>query len=100
MQRHVIGSIAVLLFLGAVAFWIWPPGEAVYQQLEAACWRLGALMGAWWLAYPQVKHTPAWLWGAIPLVILVLAVRPRWLIVAVPILIALAILKPKNTSRQ
>ena len=95
MQRHTIGVIAILLLLGAIVFWVWPPQGAAYQQLEAACWRLGAVMVVWWIAYPQAKHLPPWLFGAIPVLIIILAVKPRWILVAIPILIALAILKPR-----
>jgi len=99
MQRHTLGILALLLLFGAVVFWIWPPERASGQQLEAACWRLGTLLAVWWVAYPEVKHMPAWLFGAIPVIIIVLALRPRWLVIAIPILIALAVLKPRIFPR-
>ena len=96
MRRHLIGIIAIALLLGGTALWLWPPStEGWIHQFHAACWRVGALMSVLWLAYPQVHRMPAWLWAAIPALVLVLAVRPRWFLIAVPVVIALAILKPR-----
>ncbi len=100
MRRHLIGLIAVVLILGAVLFQIWPPTDAAYEGLRAACWRVGALMTVLWLAYPEVARLPAWLVGTIPVLGVILALRPRWLVIAIPIVIALAILKPKPPPKK
>jgi len=100
MRRTAVGIIAILLILGAAAFWIWPPGSDGYQQFEAACWRVGALMAVWWLAYKEVERMPGWALATIPLLVIVLAVRPRWFLFAIPVVIALAILKPRLNARR
>jgi len=78
-----------------VAFWIFPLEGAAYQQFEAACWRVGALMAVLWLAYADVGRMPGWLLAALPVLVVILAIRPRWFVLAIPILIALAVLKPR-----
>lgn len=99
MRRHAIGVIALILLLGAVGLWIWPLDNASWHEmLKAACWRLGPCMAVLWLAYPQVNRLPAWLLGAIPLLLVILAAKPKWLLIAIPIIIALAILKPRSPS--
>lgn len=101
MRRYAIGVIALILLSGGVALWIWPLEDANWHQmLQSACWRLGPCMAVLWLAYPQVKRLPAWLLGAIPLLLVILAARPKWFLVALPIVIALAILKPRSPSRR
>ena len=95
MRRHAIGMIAIGLLLGAVWFLVWPPDSAATQQFETACRRVGTLMAVLWLAYPQVRHMPGWLWTTLPALVLILAIRPRWLLLAVPLVIALAVLKPR-----
>jgi len=62
-------------------------------------------MAVLWVAYPEVKRMPGWIVGAIPALVVVLAILPRKLpirilLLAVPILIALAILKPRITPRR
>ncbi len=100
MRRHLLGIVAVLLFAGAVAFWIWPPEGAAAQQFEAACWRVGALVAVFWLAYPQLYRVPSWLWPALTVSLAVLAIRPKYFVLAVPIIVALAILRPRIGRRR
>lgn len=100
MRRHLIGIIALLLFLGAVYYWIRPPQGSFQTQMEAACWRVGMLAGALWLAYPMVHRMPAWIWFAIPALVLVLARWPRYFPLAAVVMVALAILKPRAGKRQ
>ena len=95
-NRTVIGVIAVLLLLGGGRFWWDPPERAAMQQLMSACLRLGPVLLLWWLAYPQAKSLPAWLAAAIPVLVIILAVRPRWIIIALPILIAYFVLKKRT----
>ena len=99
MRRIAIGIIAIVLFVGAGYFHVQPPEGAFWTQLEAACWRVGALMAVIWLAYPEVARLPAWALGMVPILGLVLALRPKYLLIAVPIVIAMAILKPKVRRR-
>ncbi len=99
MRRHAVGILAIALLLGAAAFLIWPPQESGYQQLQAACWRVGALMAVWWLAYDEVMRLPSWILAVIPALALVVAVRPRWFLIALPIVIGLLILRPRPRRR-
>lgn len=95
MQRILIGIIAVALLSGALIFWLWPPEGTFGQQFQAACWRIGAVMAMWWLAYDEVRRLPAWLAAALPILVIVFFVQRKLLIVAIPVVIVMAILKPK-----
>lgn len=95
MRRHAIGILALALIGGAIACWIWPPQENWEKGVQAACWRMGAMTAVLWLAYPEVKRLPGWIWGVLPVLLAILAVRPKWFLVALPIVIALAVLKPR-----
>ena len=99
MRRIAVGIIAIVLFVGVAYFLLYPPEGALETQLEAACWRVGALMAAIWLAYPEVARLPGWLLGMVPILGLILALKPRYLLLAVPIVIAMAILKPRVRRR-
>lgn len=100
MRRHAIGIIALVLLLGAVVLSIWRPQGAGNNFTLGALVRVGAVMAVLWLAYPDVKRLPPWIWATFPVLLMILAVRPRWLVVAVPLVIALAILKPRLSARR
>ena len=95
MRRHIIGILALLLLLGGVIYWIWPPQDGFGRQMEAACWRLGPVLVMLWTAYPQLNYVPGWLWMIIPPILAMLAWKPRLFLVAIPVVLALAILKPR-----
>ncbi|OHB71269.1 MAG: hypothetical protein A2V70_08990 [Planctomycetes bacterium RBG_13_63_9] len=99
MRHHAIGIIALLLLCGAVYFWIWPP-EGVGRQLEAACWRGGALAIVLWLAFADVQRMPPWLFGLFLAMVVIVALKPRTAMLAVPVIIALAVLRPRFGRRQ
>lgn len=95
MRRHAIGIIALCLLLGALVLWIWPQGTADAALLGAIV-RVGAVMAALWLAYPDVERLPAWTLPAFPVLLLLIAVRPKWFFLLLPILILLAVLRPRK----
>jgi hypothetical protein len=99
VRRHLIGIVALMLLLGAVVFWIWPPQGAWSGELEAACWRGGALASILWLAYTDLRRMPAWFWLSLPVLAVILALRPRRFLYVIPIIIVLAILKPRARRR-
>jgi hypothetical protein len=99
VRRHLIGIIALLSLLGAVTFWVWPPESAWSGQLEAACWRGGALASMLWLAYADIRRMPAWFWLSLPVLAAILVVRPRRFLYVIPIIVVLAILKPRARRR-
>ena len=89
MRRHAIAAIAVLLLAAAAVLWLWPPVEGGSPALEAALWRVGAVLVVLWLAYPDLDRLPAWLLGVVPVVFILIAARPRWFLYLVPIFLVL-----------
>ena len=62
-------------------------------MVESAFLRVGAVLAVLWLAWPDVHRLPAWLLGAVPLVIILAALRPRWVVYLVPVLVAIGVLR-------
>ena len=64
--------------------------------LMSVCMRVGFLLGALWLALPQLsqisQRTPPWFAGGVLLLGLVIAVRPKSVVFVLPILAAMALL--------
>lgn len=85
--------------LGALAFEIWPPAQGFGREWQSACWRLAPLLAVFWIAYPDFKRIPWWLWLALPIVLLVLVKWPKTVLFFIPILIFLAILKLRIKPR-
>ena len=100
MRRHAIGIIALVLLAAAGVLWLWPNEDNTLLGLEAACWRVGALMGVLWVAYSDVQRIPAWILGVVPPLIVLLAWRPRLFLVVAPIILAIAILRPRSPRNK
>jgi len=94
MRRHLIGILALLLWLGAAWFYLHPP-EGVAVQFEAACWRMGAMATIIWFAYDDIQRMPRWLWGVGLVVLVAVAAKPKLALLFIPLVVALAILRPK-----
>jgi hypothetical protein len=91
--------MAAALLVGGLALWIWPPGDqGTLVQLQAACWRIGGCLAVLWLAYPDLRNIPRWLWIALPVLILVLAKWPRLFLLVIPLLILYAFIRPRLSN--
>jgi hypothetical protein len=91
-RKIILGILCVLFFLGAAAFWIWPPTGSAGQEWQAACWRVGPLLAAVWLAYDELKRLPKLLF-AVPVALAIMIKWPKTAILLIPILFFLVILK-------
>ncbi|MGO8690122.1 MAG: hypothetical protein ACLQLG_10845 [Thermoguttaceae bacterium] len=94
MRRHILGILAMAFLLGAAALWRWSPGGN-YLMLEGMAWRVGALLTAWWLAYPDLDRLPGWLLVVLPAAVLLVLYRPKFLWLIIPALIVLALIRPR-----
>jgi hypothetical protein len=90
MQRRILAISAIVLFVIAGMIWLWRPGAEVWL---AVCWRGGAVLAAAWLAYDDVQRIPTWLLLTLPVVLIVMLRRPVLLWLAVPLLILLAAMR-------
>jgi hypothetical protein len=99
MNRTKIGVVALLL-IGA-AMWLYSngPGGSTAGGLAGACVKVGLVLGALWLALPQIERffsrTPKWLLTAGVIALIVCVVKPILLIFAIPLLGLLWFLGPK-----
>jgi hypothetical protein len=92
MRRHIIAALAILTFLGAMGFWIWPPSPGC-EQYKSACWHLWPVLVVLWLAYPDVQRIPTWGLVLVPVLLIVFIKWPKLLLLAIPALLLLAILR-------
>jgi len=76
-RRHAMGIIAAVLLALGLAFWVWPPTGGGGEFLHGSLIKSGLVLGAAWLAFPQLDRMPGWLFVTVVGVLLVVAVKPR-----------------------
>ena len=74
MRRHILGLIALASFAWAAILGCYPP-LASYQAAGAMGLRVGLVLGAFWLAWPDLHRLPRWVWYVLPIGVVALALR-------------------------
>jgi hypothetical protein len=100
MRHALLGLTAlVLLALGVVVAFQHPEGGAVFA---GACIRVGLLLGALWLALPQIagiwQRTPKWLLIVAGVALVICVIHPLYAIAAVPLVTLLWLFGPRLTG--
>jgi hypothetical protein len=105
MNRTSLGIVALaLLVIGGLVLTQAPrPLDQNSVGFAGGCIRVGIVLGALWLALPQLlrflSKTPKWLLVASTIGIVVCAVKPLLLLVAVPLLVLLWFLGSKLRTK-
>ena len=97
MNRLTLGIVAVaLIIIGVLAQLQYPSEGAAFA---GACIRVGLVLGALWLALPQIsyvwKNTPRWLLIVAAVALVFCVINPWYFVAAVPVLAGLWFLGPK-----
>ena len=105
MNRTSLGIVALaLLVIGGLVLTQAPrPLDQNAVGFAGGCIRVGMVLGAVWLALPQLlrflSKTPKWLLVASTIGIVVCAVKPLLLLVAIPLLVLLWFLGSKLRTK-
>jgi len=76
VRRHLLGLIALASFMLAVIV-NWYPPLAPYQAAGSMGLRIGLVLGALWLAWPELHRLPRWIWYVLPIgLVLLIYARP------------------------
>lgn len=95
MHRPTVALLAIVLLLTGTALWFVGGDVEDYQAWIAACWRVGAVLAALWLALPEMRRMPTWLLLAILVVAVLVARQPRAMILVFVAAVAYAYLRPR-----
>lgn len=103
-QRHTLGVLALLLLLAGSGYALFSAKDAQTSPYLAACWRMGVVFGALWLALPQLAglrllRNRLWFGGLVVLVV-ILWRWPRLLPLALLALLVLALLRPRKPAAR
>jgi len=86
VRRHIMGIVALASFaLAAIVSW-YPP-LASYQMAGAMGLRVGAVLGAIWLAWPDLYRLPCWSWYILPIGLVVLIYARVYLVFLIPLFV-------------
>ena len=95
-RRTKLGLLALVLFALAGVLWMFEASSPLATEGWGACLRVGIILGAFWLAYPDLVRLPVWLLPAL-IVIVLAAIRWKIFLFAVPPDIFLGwLLRPRN----
>jgi hypothetical protein len=100
MRRHLLGIVALVLILAGIIGMIVGYSSVRPWGMEDAAGvglRTGLVLGALWIAYPQLvqlaKRFPKWLYAVIAMAASVVAFGPRSLIFIIPAILLLGALQ-------
>jgi hypothetical protein len=99
MHRPTVGIVALLLLAASLGIYVWQPDEETYAAWMSAFLRVGLVMGALWLAHPQLAKLPRWFLAAalgVVVVGLLIARNARLLVIALVVLVVVARLRPRS----
>ena len=98
MHRPTVGIIAIALLVAGACIWIWRRESDDWIPWMAGCLRMSVVMGAVWLAHPQLNRLPAWLVACVLASAVVLALRPKYFLLALVVLAIAAFLRPRRRA--
>jgi len=103
MQRNLLGVIALVLLVAGGVVALGLAGPASSASWTGSAIKIGLMLGAIWLALPQIErwlvNTPQWLLVASLIGIVLIAIRPWGAVVIVPLLIAMWLFGPRLASQ-
>ena len=83
MRRHLLGLIALASFAAAAIPYAYP-SLATYRALGAMGLRIGLVLGALWLAWPELHRLPRWVWYVLPIGVVALIYARGVLVFLIP----------------
>ncbi len=98
IRRHLMGLFGVAFLIGGVVLiMVRGTGDSQWSMAASICIRVGLMLGAIWLAFPQIigiaKRFPPWLMATVAVTGLVIAARPRMILYLGPVVAAIALLQ-------
>jgi len=96
-RRPLIGILSVMLLAVGILPWAMSMGSDAMLGLSAACIRVGVLLATVYLAYPDLKGIPSWLFTLLLVSLCAVMWRPRLAVVIVPIVLAIWVLRPRKS---
>ncbi len=89
IRRWLLGVLALLtLVAGAIIVYAEPWGGDA-KPMGSACLRVGIVLGAAWLAQPELEKIPKWMFMSLLVAVVIICWRPATVVIVVPALLLL-----------
>ena len=104
MRRHILGIVALCLLITGAVMLLRSFGEdagaAASKDFAASmCLRIGWVLAAIWLAYPELKYIPPWMYTIVLAAVVIVVIQPKTIVFVIPALLLIWLLNPKRGKR-
>lgn len=99
-KRSQIGLISLTTLVAAVAIWLFADDQSYYGPIQAVLLRIGLVMGAVWIGYPQISKLPIWLATIGIVSVLTVLLFKKAAIVVIPLFILIWLLRPRPSKKR
>jgi uncharacterized membrane protein len=95
-RRRTLGTLAAVLLIVGGALMLGPPLASASGYVAGFCIRVGLLLGALWLALPQIfalyNKYPRWVWIGLIVAAVALFFSPAIIQILIPVVVVAALL--------
>lgn len=93
--RNQIGIVALVTLVTSAVIWLLHGADSSYITIQGSLLKVGLVMGAVWLAFPQLAMLPIWLAAIVVGSALVVLLFKKAAIIVIPLLIVIWLLRPR-----
>ena len=95
MQRLAFGILALMFFAASAYLGIWASDD-VEPFYYSILLRVGIVLAALWLAYPELLRIPPWMYGMLAVAVSAVMIQPRLIIIVAPMVVFIWLLCSKK----
>ncbi|MBC8354494.1 MAG: hypothetical protein H8E66_21070 [Planctomycetes bacterium] len=98
IRRHIMGLFGIAFLVGGISLLlIKGTNDSQWSMFASICMRVGLMLGAIWLAFPQVvglaKRFPPWMMATVAVCGLIVAARREMIVYLAPVVAVIAFLQ-------
>ena len=88
-RRWLLGVVAALLLVAGACIVYAEPWGGEALAMGSACLRVGIVLGATWLALPELQRIPKWMFVSLLVAVVIVVWRPPTVVIVAPALLLL-----------
>ena len=99
-KRTQFGLLSLVLLTAAGVLWLMGIETTDYAPILSPLMRLGLVLGAVWIAWPQITKLPIWLATVGIVTVVAFLIFKKAALVLIPLLVLIYFLRPRPPKRQ